>query len=844
MPEVQRERKYFTLRRGLNTVSNEITFPDEFTSDELNYTIESDGSRRRRRGLAEESGGSTKTVETIAAGQVNRSFKWQSAGGNPDKNLLVHQIGYTLYFTDDASTVSTTYLTDTVDLSSSVRKVASATTAATVGGEPCSFAVHRGYLIVTHKYLHPFYVSVDSSDNITSKKIQILARDFEGIDDGRSIDFHDGTASCPFDVRYNLLNRGWNDADKDEFKGHAASPGWPAKNQIWYLGYKRTYGSSVNPEDGTRDFDPVKMAAEVFGSSSAPQGAILLDPLDTTYGYLGDTGGTASVALSFAGGDFVGSPSSDTYLDITVASHGYSGGSTFSISGQSWTFNLTGSSGEDGWEEMNRNWSVESGTGNPSGIGKVTATDANTLRFYITAITDWDSWQDTANDGQIDGNDPIYKSDGTTLTVGPKACTAWAGRIWYAGIDDQQWADTIFFSQVSLTPASFGSCAQKADPTDEFISQLRADDGGTIVIPNMGVVKQLRAVRNAMLVFTTKGVWEISGGRGGFAADGYSVRQITDAGCSSAMSICQFDSATVYTGPRGISALTPNQYTSQLEEQNMSAPVLEPTWNAITAANQAKVQTAYDDAKKRLYVLYRDSATLSHTYDKALVYDLKNQGWYRLGFNYGAAAGIISMIAISDADSSESNQKMKFQAQLTTTTVDTCDMNQSNYLDFDGSESPLPYLVTGWDSSAGFQRRKQAPIVHVYNKRTGTGWTDAGGGNWTEDNTGSTLMTPFWDWTEGTQWDTPASPTAQEDWDASANNYGVSGKIGKQMETYRRVRSFTPLATSNVDGYPVLATRNKVRGRGRVLSMRFDGAAAKDSHLLGFTMNYKITRRK
>ena len=187
---------------------------------------------------------------------------------------------------------------------------------------------------------------------------------------------------------------------------------------------------------------------------------------------------------------------------------------------------------------------------------------------------------------------------------------------------------------------------------------------------------------------------------------------------------------------------------------------------------------------------------------------------------------------------------MKFQAQLTTTTVDTCDMNQTAYQDFNGSESPLPYLVTGWDSSAGFQRRKQAPVIHVYNKRTGTGWTDAGGGNWTENNTGSTLMTPFWDWTEATQWNNPSSPSSQENWDASDNNYGVSGKIGKQVETYRRVRSFTPLATSNVDGYPVLATRNKVRGRGRVLSMRFDGATAKDSHLLGFTMNYKITRRK
>jgi hypothetical protein len=276
----------------------------------------------------------------------------------------------------------------------------------------------------------------------------------------------------------------------------------------------------------------------------------------------------------------------------------------------------------------------------------------------------------------------------------------------------------------------------------------------------------------------------------------------------------------------------------------MTAPVIEDTWNGITAANQENIQTAYDDAKKRLYVLYRESATLAHTYDRSLVFDFKNQGWYRLGFNYGAAAGVISMFAITDADSSESNQKIKFQCELTATTVDTCDMNQSAYLDFDGLESPLPYLVTGWETEYGFQRRKQAPLITVYNKRTGTGWTDAGGGDWSEDNAGSTLMTPFWDWTEAVEWDSYTTPTAQQPWSAQADNYGVSGKIGKQVETYRHTRNPVILAASDVTGYPVIVTRNKVRGRGRALSMRFDGAATKDSHLLGFTTNTKITRKK
>ena len=71
----------------------------------------------------------------------------------------------------------------------------------------------------------------------------------------------------------------------------------------------------------------------------------------------------------------------------------------------------------------------------------------------------------------------------------------------------------------------------------------------------------------------------------------------------------------------------------------------------------------------------------------------------------------------------------------------------------------------------------------------------------------------------------------------------MTNKIGSQKETYRHLRAFVPSGASDVDGYPVVVTRNKIRGRGRVLQLRFDGAATKDSHIMGFTTNYKISSR-
>ena len=40
------------------------------------------------------------------------------------------------------------------------------------------------------------------------------------------------------------------------------------------------------------------------------------------------------------------------------------------------------------------------------------------------------------------------------------------------------------------------------------------------------------------------------------------------------------------------------------------------------------------------------------------------------------------------------------------------------------------------------------------------------------------------------------------------------------------------------NGYPVVVTKNKVRGRGKVVSFKFSTSATKDCQLLGWAVNY------
>lgn len=815
MPESRATKNFFSFNKGLNTESNEISFPDGYSTDERNYELLLDGSRRRRKGLQVESGGSSKTVSTaITATQKQCSHKWRSVGGDVDKHFIVHQVGGVLYFSDDAELISTTYHGTQIDLDSFL--VDSATYSATdIAGEFCDFTTGRGYLFVANKFINPFYVAYDATaDTFTAEIITLLVRDFDGIDDGIGVSAEPIDATIPDDHRYNLRNNGWKQKDIDQFHTDTSTR-WPAKNAIWYKGYKRTYASSVAEEDGTRSWDSTKMDAEVFGNAAAARGSLFLNPFDTTYAVtLADA--TNQVAIS-TWAFTTGSVAAGGVIKVTtVANHGRTDGEEVTISGVRATYNTGGSEPLYlTYDRLNATHTIANKT-------------PTTFEVTVLGTSNFDSWvSQYSNLGQVDGGESVVKSDGTAYKLGCTHVEYHHGHVFYLGFGSTEYADTIAFSQVAQRPAKFGQCHQYQDPTDENFNALVPSDGGHIVLPKMGKVTGALSTSNALIVFSDNGVWEIGGGqRSIFTADGYSIRQLTNAECNAPKSPITFDTGTLYTGPKGIYLINPNQNTGQLTATNISEQLVQTKWNAIPDANKKLTKTVYDDALRRVYIFYGDgtyddtTAADTNEYRFALILDLKVGAWYPFEYNMDSATAILDVYSITDGDSPADNTKIKYTVRTATDKVDTCDLDSTDYLDPDGTESPLPYAVTGWDNTGDFQRRKQAPIVTVYAKRTETGYTASGNG-WTGDNESSNLLTGYWDWTDDS----------------------VSGKITSQIETYRHVRSFVPASATDIDGYPVVTTRNKLRGRGRVLQLRFDGAATKDSHLLGWTTNYKVSRK-
>jgi len=296
----------------------------------------------------------------------------------------------------------------------------------------------------------------------------------------------------------------------------------------------------------------------------------------------------------------------------------------------------------------------------------------------------------------------------------------------------------------------------------------------------------------------------------------------------------------MYTSPKGIYLIAPDQYTRQLEATNVSDESIREQWLAIGSTYEPYIKTAYDDAKKRLYLFQPGTANqvsdhISLTNNTAgvglasviWIFDLRVRAWYKYVFNQnGTSGGIIGMFPLTGQDSANGFKKMKFVVQTASTTLTFCDFSESSgtgFQDFDGN-TVRAVVLSHYDNIGDMSRRKQAPIITVYSKRTTTGYAEVGNGL-SAVNPSSTTMNAYWDWTDDT----------------------VTGKVGSDIQVYRDVRGFAPSGTSDEDGYPVVVTRNKVRGSGRVLQLKFRSSvdsSGEDSHILGDTIEYKVSRRR
>lgn len=528
---------------GLKTEFTGLNFPENAATDTENVVFSIIGEAVRREGIDLEVNAVQNSI--YQPGVAYNTYRWTNVGGDGLTQVLVTQVGNTLYFfTSSAATAASPLSSQLLASTVTISAFQASGNTSTVSQTECQFTDGNGYLFVFHPDCDPFYCTYNAG-TVTSNLITVQIRDFNGIPDGLAVNNRPATLSA--EHQYNLQNQGWT----------SGSP-WTATNsQDVVVGLTTFPWIVASGIVGIVEGQIVAFESYAKGSlevpgSAAPYGQGQVTAYGTVISY---TGSTLTIsAYNNTVSNPAGSVPADgpPYYTLTPVSSGYI---------NTWlTAEGNYPSDADQW------WVFKDDTGdfNPATtVPQITLNAGQAPQGYYIL----NAWSlNRSNASGITGLTTI------STNVRPRTGCWFQGRVWYAGVDSSQtatgdepfytWSESIYFSQI-ITPgdiSDFGSCYQTNDPTSEDLNAILPSDGGVIVIQGCGAVYNLFPVQNGLLVFAANGVWIIRGNEGlGFTADDYSINKISSTQSVSGTSIVNVQGYPVFWNEEGIYYVQPSQ---------------------------------------------------------------------------------------------------------------------------------------------------------------------------------------------------------------------------------------------------------------------------------------------
>lgn len=781
----------FDFGNGFITEATELLLDGSVTIDESNFTIENDRSRKRRLGVDYETNYNLHLADAWSSGDAVTLFEWRNVGGLGTNNFVVVQIGSKLHFYDiDGDAFSPDKVAGTVDLTSHKETNATDTE---VAQTRIRGAGGRSRFFVTGKYVNPFYVEW-SGTSISTTSITILERDFEGASDGLDVSIRPTELSKSHN--YNLRNQGWTSERINSFESNAGN--FPSNADIMHFGFFSD--SSVN---NRRSWDWRQVRDHDFGTTRAPQGRFVRDIFDTTSGFsvedanevstFSHDGETATVTFNVDHGLIPGQTIFVSDTSFTYVDNDGTAGQTYTYEDETYTVKTTPASNQITFEHNIENFE----TSDPD--ASYTSTD--TAGTVYAAFT---------NPG------------GVTIEERPQAIAFYAGRIWWAGVDHERLSNKLYFNKIIEYEDQIGECFQAADPTAEHINELVDSDGGFITIAEMGQVKAMHPIGDALLVFATNGVWSVLPGEDGFfSARSFLVRKISNVELTTQESIVEAEGLPIFWTYQGIYTLSADEATGLLNIRSLSTQTIQEFYREISDESKERAFGVYDDVDKRVYWLYSSDSANPHKFDKALLFDVRKGAFQKYDFK-SISNGPFIAAAAKTLQYDDVDNKIKFFTIIESDGSFTfSNLNETSFHDWkthDGTGVDAnAFLISGYETNEDISRTKQAPVVMFALKRTETG-TDSNGDLL---NPGSCKMQARWDWSN----------------DANSNKFNPERQIYKIRRTFH---AGSHPQSSFDDGFPVVWSRNKVRGRGRALNFKLSSEEDKDVHILGWQIEMVV----
>lgn len=461
--------------------------------------------------------------------------------------------------------------------------------------------------------------------------------------------------------------------------------------------------------------------------------------------------------------------------------------------------------------------------------------------------------------------------NGDWVQFGGPTCTAsYAGRVWYSGISDEglvngnssspNLSKLVLFSQLSSSSSTIGRCYQEGDPTNPDNSDIVDTDGGFIPIQEVGTIYRLVPHSNSLLVIASNGVWEIRGtSDSGFTATSYKVDKVSEYGCESVGSVVVTKVGVMYLSKSGIINISQNEYGT-MEDANISQSKIANKLSTFTNLEKSTFKGCYDEVKDKVIWNF-----LTQSGAEELVLDLNLGSFYtHVWDGYLTEGSVLPVMSIPlkepltgltenlvvvgvDDVLVGGEQAVIGEDAFNYSGVTTLNIIQqvsngkvcngfalefpNQFYDWptfetqDGSwTTPNPTdalgeVVTGALTGGDTQRYKQVPYITMHMRRTESGFEEVG-----DDliplGQSSCLVQPQWEWTDS----------------------AASGRWGREFQAYRYNKFYMPVGSGDDydTGQSVITTKNKLRGKGRALSLRFSTEEGKNSHILGWALNIGI----
>lgn len=411
-----------------------------------------------------------------------------------------------------------------------------------------------------------------------------------------------------------------------------------------------------------------------------------------------------------------------------------------------------------------------------------------------------------------------------TIDERPNTVEFAAGRVFY-GISDR-----VYYSQLveDKSIKFIAKCYQKNDPTSSEASDILATDGGVIPLSEARNLIKIIEFRNGVLLFASNGVWALQGPDTGFTATSFAVTRVTGAGCIDQYSVVAVEDNVYYWSNEGIYEIGVNEF-GRIVAQNITNTTIRTFYNAI---NKTDISAVYDAENKTVEWFYssadKSSAGVAHHgKDKSLLLDLQTGGFFPQAYGTTTTTGTGASILWGGFQIQE-NGEVNYLAFRTLGSASNlliswqlATRDANDFLDLTTSPQ-LAYIKTAYDNLELPSREKTAVYVVTNFQRTEDGFV-LQNDNLVARNPSSCIMQAQWNYA----------------------NTDAGGKFAPTQQVYRYPRPYTPVDVNDPfdTGDTVITTKNKVRGRGKAISLEFKQEAGKDFQLLSYTMEFTVNGR-